>query len=679
MKLKLKIQQKIQFFIITSTIIIFVFAVGYISIKAKQKAYKDAISITNEYVKKSAKDIKAKLDANFSQVVGISNALKVYKEFEKDEWQDLIHKMYFKVVKNNKDIYALWDSWELSAVDPNWNKSYGRISHSLWRSNGELKDNVELKSLNGDSKLYAETKAMLVPNINEPYFDVLTGGKTKSVLMTSLNAPIVENGKYIGVVAFDITLLQFQEIIEKIKPFEGSYAFLVSNGGVIAGHPNKDFLNEKIENVFSNDNEKYNITEKINKGENFSYTSIDKNGTKNYVSYAPIKILNTSTPWSIAISVPVDTIMYEADKNFKISILLGIIGILLMAIVIYFIGKTIINPITKITNLLKKLSDGHIDEKMKIKISTGDEMEVMTNALNKSITGLNKKVDFANHIGNGELDYEFETLSNEDVLGASLLEMQNSLFNAKKEEDKRKFEDEKRRWANEGLAKFAEILRQNNDNLNTLGDEIIRNLVNYLNANQGGVFILDEDNAEKTIFNLLASYAYNRKKHKEKQIELGEGLIGTCAIEKETIHLTEVPDNYVQVTSGLGGSNPRSLLLVPLKIDNKVLGVIELASFKDFNDHEIAFIEDVAESIASTLSSVKVNIRTSQLLEQSQQQSEEMSAQEEEMRQNMEELQATQEEARRREDELHGILGAVDNFLLKTELNLDGTIINPND
>ena len=180
----------------------------------------------------------------------------------------------------------------------------------------------------------------------------------------------------------------------------------------------------------------------------------------------------------------------------------------------------------------------------------------------------------------------------------------------------------------------------------------------------------------KTI--VLASFAYNRKKYIKKQVQLGEGLVGACAVEKETIHLTEIPQDYVKITSGLGGSNPTSLLLVPMLIEKDMLGVIEIASFNDFKKHEIEFVEKVAESIASTLKSVRINIRTSQLLEQSQQQSEEMAAQEEEMRQNMEELQATQEESARREAEFKGTLDAIDHFLLKAEFSFNGDILFAN-
>jgi methyl-accepting chemotaxis protein len=679
MKIKLKIQQKIQLFIISSSIIIYIIAVGYISYKARKMAYNDAIKIMNNQVQESAKDIKARFDAQFSAVVAISHAFKVYKDFEKDEWQNLIHKMYTHIFKNNPDIYALWDSWELSAIDSTWDKPYGRISHSFWRDNGIIKDNVELRSLEGDSELYAETKAILVPNINEPYFDVLTGDKTESLLMTSLSAPIVENGKYVAVVSYDITLIQLQKIVENIKPYEGSYAFLISNKGAIAGHPNKDFFNQPITEIFPEDEKSEHISQKIREGKHFSYTTLDEKGVKHYVTYAPIHILNTNTPWSIAISVPEHVIMQEANKNFRISVLVGIAGILLMSLVILIISKNITTPITRITELLKKLSVGHLDEKMRIKLDTGDEIEEMANALNKSIDGLNKKADFANQIGKGNLNHDFELLSDEDILGKSLIDMRNSLVKAEEEDKKRKIEDEKRRWANEGLAKFGDILRQNNDNIENLATEIIMNLVNYLNANQGGLFILNDNDKENVYFELLSAYAYDRRKYLQKHIEPGEGLVGTCAIEKKTIFMTDIPEDYIEITSGLGGANPSSLLIVPLKLEEEILGVLEIASFNIFEKHEIEFVEKLAESIASTLSAVRINIKTAELLEKSQQQAEEMAAQEEEMRQNMEELQATQEESARKSAEMEGLIEALNTSSYVIEYDLDGYIQNVND
>ena len=130
---------------------------------------------------------------------------------------------------------------------------------------------------------------------------------------------------------------------------------------------------------------------------------------------------------------------------------------------------------------------------------------------------------------------------------------------------------------------------------------------------------------------------------------MGEGILGQTFLEKETTYLTNLPEDYIRITSGLGDANPKSILIVPLKVDTQVYGMIELASFNAYLPHEIAFVEKLGESIASTLASVRAAQKNRQLIQQFQQQTEEMRAQEEEMRQNMEELQATQEEISRKE------------------------------
>jgi PAS domain-containing protein len=190
----------------------------------------------------------------------------------------------------------------------------------------------------------------------------------------------------------------------------------------------------------------------------------------------------------------------------------------------------------------------------------------------------------------------------------------------------------------------------------------------------------NEDNTdEERVLNLVSTYAYDRKKHLEKQIKLGEGLVGTCAIEGESIYITDIPDNYINITSGLGGSNPKSLLLVPLKTDDELTGVIEIASFNELEKYQIDFVEKIAKTIAVSIITVKINERTAYLLEQTRQQAEEMQAQEEEMRQNLEELQATQEEADRKAKEMESFISSLKESNYYVEYDINGTITDVND
>jgi len=646
MRLKLKIQHKIQIFIIAASIIIYVIAVGYITLNARKMAFEDATHATNSYTLNAATSIKDKLDSDMSIVISLADAFQIFDEFDKDEWQVLVNKMNMNVYKNTPHIYGLWDSWELSAIDSTYTKKYGRITNILSRVKGSIRSDSDLRSLDGDSELYAEIKSMLIPSITEPYFDVMFFESKQSILMISLSAPIVKNSSFKAAVGIDITLDRIQKIVDKIHPFEGSYAFMISNKGIISGHPSSDLLNVQITDVFPGDVSKFNIAEKIKKGKTFNYITTDENGEEVYFSYAPILVNGTNTPWSVAISVPVKSMMFKASRNFRVSVFVGLLGIVFLVLIIYFIGKNIAKPIIKITQLLKQLSVGNIDKTMKMEMKSGDEFEDMTDSANMLIDGLGRTTEFAKTIGRGNLQAEYQKLGNNDILGNSLLEMRQSLILAEEEEKKRKVEEDKQNWATQGMAKFGEILRQHNQDIKELSFNIMSNLVDYVNAIQGGLFVKNDDD-EEIYFELTGAIAYDRKKVIEDKFKVGESLIGRCAYEKLTIYMEEVPEDYVHVTSGLGESNPRSILIVPAILNDEVYAIIELVSFSKFESHQIEFIEKLGESVASTIANARVNERTNKLLEQSKHQSEELAAQEEEMRQNLEELQATQEEVTR--------------------------------
>lgn len=279
--------------------------------------------------------------------------------------------------------------------------------------------------------------------------------------------------------------------------------------------------------------------------------------------------------------------------------------------------------------------------------NTPDEIGTLTVQVNEIIEQLKDASEFVQSIGDGKLDLDYKSLDSQYAQGKNKLA--DSLISMQEKLKQMNVEEQRRNWANEGLTKFVDILRSSNDNITTLGDKIISNLVQYTGSNQGGLYILNDEDEHNKYLELVSLFAFNSKKFEKQKIKLGEGILGQTFLEKETTSLTEIPDEYIRITSGLGDANPRALLFVPLKLDQEVYGIVELASFDSYDEHEIQFVEKLAETIASTLGSVKAAQKNRHLIEQFQQQTEEMRAQEEEMRQNMEELQATQEEMGRKE------------------------------
>jgi nitrate/nitrite-specific signal transduction histidine kinase len=329
-----------------------------------------------------------------------------------------------------------------------------------------------------------------------------------------------------------------------------------------------------------------------------------------------------------------------SNNAFVLLIILMLINLAIIGFA-FTLLKSTLQPLGPITAHIGTMAEGQIPPF--IKIDREDEIGQMGSALNALSENMNAATTFAKNVGEGKLDTQVQVFNGKGDLSQSLYAMRSNL-------KKLAEEDEKRNWTTEGLAKFSDILRANVD-LKTFNENVLTNVVKYTKSNQGSLFLVNDTDKNNIYLELSACYAYNRKKFLAKQIKPGEGLVGQAYLEQETIFMKDLPENYISITSGLGGANPSSLLIVPLKVNDEIIGIVEIASFQEYQSHEISFVEKLGENIASTIAGVKINERTQNLLQASQQQAEELKAQEEEMRQNMEEMTATQEEMVRKQKE----------------------------
>jgi CHASE3 domain sensor protein len=376
-------------------------------------------------------------------------------------------------------------------------------------------------------------------------------------------------------------------------------------------------------------------------------------------------------------SPEIETFLDELDIKAEADYQNGIINTVLVQVLILLIGipalLVILKKITKAANKRAELFQS-IDQSNRVYVF--DNQEHIDGKEEEKIIGYLKEnlaeaSQFVKQITDGNYEVSWKGMqeglidSNKDNLAGNMIKMRDHMKAVK-------VKDDQHLWSVNGLAKFADIVRDNMNDISEFSDRIISNLVKYLDANQAAFFVVNE--AEE-VLELKGCFAYDRKKFIDQGISKGQGLAGQCWLEKGIIHLKEIPKDYVRITSGLGEDTPTNLLIAPVMAEEKVMGVIEVASFSKFEDYKLEFISKVCSSIGSSLAMIQVNDQTNKLLVESKEMSERLRSQEEELLQNSEELQATQEEMQRKLQVSERKLEAVEEIYGKVEIDEQGKLI----
>ncbi len=276
---------------------------------------------------------------------------------------------------------------------------------------------------------------------------------------------------------------------------------------------------------------------------------------------------------------------------------------------------------------------------------------------------------------------EKERLNNKIKEAIHEVETQKAALMLKNQEMLQQQENEKlQNWFNEGLSIMNDASLKNKENLQLLLNAMLKNLIQYLNVSQGCVMLHKRNNdTQEEYFEIDSWFAYDRERLMKKTFTLTEGLVGACYLERQYIYITEIPDGYLRLSSGMGEDKPKALLLVPIMMDTDVLGIIEIGSFQLIEQYKIDFVRRVSENLASSIYVLQTTNRISEMYQRSQEQSARLVSQEEELRQNLEEMHATHEEMQRKESDMLTdilqlrekiVLVEKDNVNLRRRLNL---------
>lgn len=381
---------------------------------------------------------------------------------------------------------------------------------------------------------------------------------------------------------------------------------------------------------------------------------------KNYGDITPLNV--TSGEWFFLASQTLESITeieatslnnltnilskkIEAAKMRVIIYVTLLIAVFLIAVILSaYIIRIITSSVYELRNASNKLVAGETD--IQIRVKTEDELGELAKSFSRVAEKNHHLSKVAESIGKGDYAVVVNVAGENDILGNSILRMRNNLKELAEKERKRRF-------LLEGNDLLNNLMR-GEKNVPELADKVVKHLCSYLGLQVGAFFIADEDN-----FLYLNGTFGIKEGDLPDRLEPGEGMVGQAAVSKEAIILHDIPEYFIRISSSFIEQKPKSIYIIPLVFEGNTIGVIELAGILTISEDAMEYLQTVKEKIAIVLLNILSEIKTNELLLETQNQAEELETQQEELRQINDELkdqsmrlQASEEELRTSQEEL---------------------------
>ncbi|MFH2059783.1 MAG: response regulator [Pseudomonadota bacterium] len=315
--------------------------------------------------------------------------------------------------------------------------------------------------------------------------------------------------------------------------------------------------------------------------------------------------------------IPEKNILSEVRHTLFLAIAISAVGAFFTILLSVFFLKEIRTKFNKFLTVFERMSQGDIKEKLDL---TGqDEFAEAADSFNRLVLYLKEVIDVCEGVSEGDFDRPFSLRGKTDLLGNAVNRMTSRL---KEVTENQKKQD----WLKTGQADLNNAMRGEQDP-STLAGITISFLAKYLGAQIGALYLADEHQR----LSLSGSYSFQKRKNLASRFKFGEGVVGQAALEKEYIQLSNVPDDYIVIQSGLGESKPKHLLAIPFLYNGVVKGVIELGSFEDFSSNHIEFLKTVIENLAVNFNSSLSRLKMKELLEKTSRQADELRERQEEL------------------------------------------------
>ena len=367
-------------------------SISYITYNASKMARLEAEDKALDIALIQSQRVQAVLNNAMDIARTVAHTLEGVKMSGKAPDREQINAMLKNVLRQNPDFIAIDTCWEPNALDGRDAEFIGAQGHDdtgrfvpYWnRGSGAIE--VEPLINFYTESWYQVPKTTGKEIITEPYVYPVGG---VDVLMTTVVAPIKVNGQFLGMVAVDIALDTFGSMMEKVKPFETGYGYLLSNEGYTVTHPRKDIIGKNARDVITG-KDRDGFMGALKNGTSFSMVREAINGgMATYQILAPIRVGNTDTPWSIGIVVPLEKVLEGAHRLRNTSIVIGIVGFLVLVGVVWFISIfLVVRPINIVVESLRDIAEGEGDLTLRLPVNTQDEIGALSTWFNTFIEKL---------------------------------------------------------------------------------------------------------------------------------------------------------------------------------------------------------------------------------------------------------------------------------------------------
>jgi len=320
------------------------------------KASKDAKNSGNELAMAKSQEVALDVESYMKQAIisaqDLSNTFNVFKANEIDRIN--ISSLLKEILTKNDFFLANWAMWEPNSYDgldekfiddPLYSAANGTIDFTFYKTNGTLA--VEPGTLDQ----YGEDYYTLPKNskklvVMEPYMYTYTGNEADNVFETSVVMPIMDGSQFIGAVGIDIELSMLQTIISNKKIYSSGFASIITDQMQIAAHPKKEYVQKNMADIYKTDLNK--ISDAIKNGKQLFWSGKSEiSGQEVIRCFSPVKLGDSDAVWSVMVEIPMKEVSAKAREIVLLTLLIGVIGLIVLSILIYFIAISITQPIIK--------------------------------------------------------------------------------------------------------------------------------------------------------------------------------------------------------------------------------------------------------------------------------------------------------------------------------------------